>query len=139
MLRKCDTCGREYEARRKDSRTCSPTCRKRRGRGAKPASDSDGLVEKPLVVATRRELEAAGELDTRLGQQALALAERMSGSETNAGIAALSRELCAVMAAATGSKAPGQKAKADYIDELRVRRDAKRGPRLRIRSTDQTN
>lgn len=127
MRRNCDACGREYEARRKDSRTCGSTCRNRKARGAAPASKGDGC-DNSLVAATRRELEAARKLDTMLGQQALALAARMSGTETTGGIAALSRELRTVMAAAVGAipaapPAPGQ---GDGVDELRARRDAKR-------------
>jgi hypothetical protein len=77
-----------------------------------------------LVQATRRELEAADKVDTMLGQQALALAARMSGTETPGGIASISRELRTVMAAAIG---PVSKVtKADSVDELRARRDAKR-------------
>jgi hypothetical protein len=62
-----------------------------------------------------------------LGQQALALAARMSGTETVGGIAALSRELRTVMAAAIGavSAAPPAAGQGDEVDELRARRNAK--------------
>lgn len=123
VIRNCDSCGNPYQPKSARSRFCSDVCRVRHSRGAapepKPADDD------PLVNATRRQLDEAGKLDTRLGQQALVLAARMSGSETNAGIAGLSRELCTVMTAALGaaSAAPGV---ADAIDELRARRDGKR-------------
>lgn len=126
MVRICDSCGREYEARRKDSRTCSPACRQRRGRGAKPAPDLYVPADNPLLIATKRELEAAGKLDTRLGQQALVLAARVAGSETNAGIAALSRELCMVVAEAIGGRGSAAPRPPDAIDEVRARRDVKR-------------
>lgn len=123
MQRSCDVCGRDYEAKRKDSKTCSATCRsnKRNGAGSAPAAE---VVERnSLVIATRRELEEAGKVDTMLGQLALSLAGRMSGTPT--GIAALSKELREVTNAAIGTRtsAPVQD---DGIDELRRRRDAKR-------------
>lgn len=119
MQRCCIVCGRKYEARQANSRTCSATCRSRKARGAAdpPAADS------PLVRALARELEAAGKLDSLHGQQALALAARMSGAQTSAGVASLSRELRTVMTAAIGSSSPTN---ADVIDELKKRRDAKR-------------
>ena len=66
MRRSCDICGREYDARRSDSRMCSAACRQRRSRGAEPPP----AEETPLLIATRQELEAAGKLETMLGQQA---------------------------------------------------------------------
>ncbi|WP_201029539.1 hypothetical protein [Mycolicibacterium canariasense] len=87
-----------------------------------PSPDGDG--GNSLVKATMVELEAAGKLDSMLGQQALALARRMSGEVT--GIAALSKELSRVMAAATANTPGSVAAVADGIDELRARRDAKR-------------
>jgi hypothetical protein len=85
--------------------------------------------ESPLVKATRAELEAAGKLHTVLGQVALVLAAAMTTAQTTAGVAALSRELSRVTDAAIGTArtttpSPGQ---SDGIDELRERRDAKRG------------
>lgn len=73
--------------------------------------------------ATRAELEAAGRLDSMLGQVALLLAERMCEFDTGSGTAALSKELRAVMATAV----QGAPAAADPVDELRARRDRKRG------------
>lgn len=76
-----------------------------------------------LVDVTRRELEAAGVLDSVLGQQALALASRiMSPMSTGASVASLSKELRVVMVEATA----GVQAVGDPLDELRARRDAKR-------------
>lgn len=121
MQRSCAVCGRDYEAKRKDSITCSATCRSNRRNGASITNP----VDSPLVKATRAELEAAGKLDTRHGQQALVLAARMS---TGSGVGPLSKELDRVMAAATGiapSTTPGA-GQGDDVDELRARRDAKR-------------
>src|ERR1700754_3018332 len=119
MQRNCNMCGREYEAKTKRSATCSSTCRARKSRGAAPAAPADT----PLVRATKAELQGAGKLDTMLGQLALALAARMSGTETPGGIASLSRELRAVMAAATGTvPAAAPAVGTGDVDELRARR-----------------
>lgn len=125
MLRKCESCGDEYAARSARSRFCSDRCRVRHSRGAVPSPGSAGDND-PLVAAVIRELTAAGKLDSMRGQQALILARRMAGGDTTAGIAALSRELRSVVAAATGTSGAGANAPADGIDELRARRDAKR-------------
>lgn len=76
-----------------------------------------------LVDATKRELETAEVLDTVLGQQALALAQRiLSPASTGASVASLSKELRTVMSEATA----GVKVADDPLDELRARRDRKR-------------
>lgn len=80
-----------------------------------------------LVNAVRAELEAAGRLDSVLGQVALLLAARMCDYDTGSGTATVSTELRSVMAAALRD-AP---AAGDPIDELRRRRDRKRGARRR--------
>lgn len=125
MLRNCDTCGRPYEAKSTRSRFCSDTCRVRKSRGAAPPPSAE---DSPLVRATRKELAAAGQQHSALGQLALALAARMSTGQTTAGLATLSRELRTVAAAAIGSTpnrtpAAGQ---GDELDELKARRDANR-------------
>ena len=125
MQRTCSICGKSFTAKRKDARTCSATCRSNKRNGAKPAE----VIESPLVRATRAELEAAGKLDTRLGQQALVLAARMSGTETPGGVGTLSKELDRVVSAAIGVVPPSAQPAAgtgDEIDELKSRRDAKR-------------
>jgi hypothetical protein len=74
------------------------------------------------VAAVRAELEAADRLGTALGQQALALAERMSSKfDTGSAVAAVSKELRAVMDAALANAATA----ADALDELSARRRAK--------------
>lgn len=124
MRRLCSVCGLHFEAKRKDAVTCSASCRSRK-RHIVPPSDP---AANSLVKATQAELETAGKLDTMLGQQALALAARMSGSESVAGIASLSKELRTVMAAAIGTSpaVPTPGVAADVVDEVRARRDAKR-------------
>lgn len=69
-----------------------------------------------------RELEAAGRLETVLGQQAVKLAERMcSQFDTGSATASVSRELRAVMDAALA----GAPKAADSLDELANRRKLK--------------
>ncbi|MGV7669141.1 MULTISPECIES: hypothetical protein [Mycobacterium] len=72
--------------------------------------------------AVTAELTAAGRESSALGVQAIAIAERMARFDTSAGLAALSKELRAVMASALQNAAPV----ADAVDELKARRDRKR-------------
>lgn len=124
MQQICDVCGRDFESKRKDAKTCSATCRSNKRNTSAPPDDGDAGGYS-LVDAIRSELEEAGKLNTSLGQLALVLARRI-GSETT-GVAALSKELSRVTAAAIGSATPGTSAaEGDYIDELRKRRDAKK-------------
>lgn len=102
---------------------CSAKCRvyKSRGGGSVPPPllvPADG----DLVAAVSAELSAAGRLDSALGRQAVRLAQRMGEFDTGGGVAALSRELRSVMAAALQTAV----AMDDPVDELRARRDAKR-------------
>jgi len=133
VVRNCNFCGRPYEAKHvTTSKFCGVNCRNRNARGAPPPptppvvslsqADDGDTTTNDLNKATKAELEAAGKLDTSLGQQAMSLAVRMGGFDTGGGLAALSRELRAVMAEATH----GAKASVDVVDELRARRNAKR-------------
>lgn len=125
VIRKCDACARTYDAKTVRSRFCSDACRVRRSRAGRLAPGDD--CDNPLVKATRDELLAAGTLDTVLGQLALTLVSCLAAVQTTAGVAALSRELRTVTAAALG-RAPGARNGAgDQIDEIKQRRDAKRG------------
>lgn len=146
MTRNCDQCGSSYETNR-PSRYCGAACRKRKSRGAQPVkappvdkrAARKALPAKPkrrppatprgLVAATRAELRAAGKLGTALGQQAVRLAQQMSGNETAAGMAALSKELRTVMSELLSAKPPAGGvtgvAVVDKVDELRARRDRK--------------
>lgn len=125
MRRSCDSCGKPYEAKRKASRFCSDTCRKRNQRTpAQPLTPiEDAMVSAGLVNATVRELEAADRLDSVLGRQALELARRIaSPHETGASVASLSKEFRAVMEVAMD----GVGIAVDPLDELRTRREHKR-------------
>jgi len=122
--RKCESCGRSYQAKNSRSRFCGQTCYRRHSRAnPKPKPVAAARVEAALVDAVRVELEAAGRLDSVAGQSALRLAEKMCGSaDTGSGLAALSRELRGTMAEAL----QGANVADDLVDELKRRRDAKR-------------
>lgn len=119
MKATCAGCGLDFEAKRSTAQYCSSTCRSR-GNRKKPAEATALEPSSSLVDATRAELVAAGRLDSMLGQQALVLAGRIgSPFDTGAGMAALSKELRALMLEAT----KGAAVAADPLDELRARRD----------------
>lgn len=127
MLRACDVCRAEYDAKRPSSRYCSPRCRQRKARGQVAAETPpvrEAVVDSGLVDATRRRLTEARALDTVDGQAALVLAHRIETGLTESGsaVAALSRELRAVMDAALKTTAPV----GNLIDELRAQREKRR-------------
>ena len=128
-MRVCDHCAGEIDpAKPRNTKFCSTKCQRasRQQPDREPVTQlplGDAPVgEDPLVEAVRRELTDAGRLDTALGQQALALAERMAEA-SGAAMAALSKELRSVMATAT----QGATAAVDLLDELKLRRDRKSG------------
>jgi len=133
VTRNCAVCGKRFEAKRSTAKYCGSTCRARQAQGIKPsrpardvdmpaASVTPLVAENPLVAMVRRKLEDAGQLDTVLGQQAVMLAERLATQEdTGSAVAALSKELRAVMDAAL-KDAPKA---ADRVDELAERRRRK--------------
>lgn len=131
-MRTCAACGSSLEGKRPTARTCSDRCRdrlkKRAARGSViplAASAPGGDGESPLVAALVRELDSAGRTDTAEGQQALFLARRltMPSSDTAAAVASLSKEYRAARLEAL----KGVQAADSRLDELRARRDAKRG------------
>jgi len=77
-----------------------------------------------LMAAVRRELDEAGRLESALGQAALELARNV-GSPVNSGasVASLVKQLRETMADALKGAATAD----DALDELRKRRDRKRG------------
>jgi hypothetical protein len=75
----------------------------------------------PTVDAVKRDLLAAGRLETYMGAAAVALAERIDTSNAVMGFAALVKELRSTMTAAMA----GAKPAADQVDQLRGRRDRK--------------
>lgn len=134
MLRACDVCGEQYEARRSTSRVCSSRCRVRKTRAkaasptvATPATSApvdEAAGDGPLLAATLVELDAAGRAASALGQTALLLARRLDAAtrEPGMGMAALARQYEATLAAAV----KGAARQADPVDELRERRDRRR-------------
>jgi hypothetical protein len=80
------------------------------------------MEDSALLDAARAELQAAGRINTWQGQALLLLAEAMCSPQTGSALAALSREFLRARAAALHD-APAA------ADELRRRRDRKRGPR----------
>jgi hypothetical protein len=126
----CDQCGEDFEARSIRARLCSNKCRQRASRGQRNAESAPNIVqltpvspldgsEFALVDATRRELDAAGVLDTVAGHLALELAAQVCASrDTGSAKAAASKEFRAVMADALKDVAK----QADSLDELASRR-----------------
>lgn len=148
----CPVCSGEFEAKRSTAVYCSAACRQRGhragGTDAVKAKRSDGpavvvlggpgfreaVIPRPsppagsvrsVAAVTERTLLDADRLDTVLGQQALALAMRLdlSAADTGSAVASLSKELRAVLAEALA----GVKTRTSALDELRERRDRKRG------------
>lgn len=90
-----------------------------------PGGNSDAPedpAEKPFIKVTREELEAAGVLDSVIGQQVLLIAHQMCGRETAGGMTTLSKEFSRMRAEALRSAVS---AVVDPVDELRARREAK--------------
>ena len=130
MTRQCDSCSVDYEAKRASSRFCSPRCRVRASRSPVKAADAPTApVTDPatsgLLIATARELEAAGCLDSVLGHVAVELVRRiLNPAETGSAVAAaLAKQLRDTLAAALEGSVVVE---ADPLDELRSRRDHKR-------------
>lgn len=148
MIVNCLIDGVAFEATRPQAKYCSARCRKRAQRGsfgqtppvemtsrskkassasssATPGGNSGAPVdpaEKPFIRATREELEAAGVLDSVIGQHVLLIAQQMCGRETAGGMTTLSKEFSRMRAEALRSAVS---AVIDPVDELRARREAK--------------
>jgi hypothetical protein len=125
MTRKCEMCGKTFEAER--ARYCGSTCRANKTRGAQPVGNAPTpAVPKRsvsgLLDAVNAELEMLDKLNTVIGQHALELANRIvSAPGMNAGVGALSKELSRVMGDARSTSTVA----VDPVDELKARRDAK--------------
>jgi hypothetical protein len=97
---------------------CAPPRRSRAPSPAPAAEPAHGSAG-GIVGAVRRELGAAGRLDTSLGLAAVALAERIAdGEDRGSALAALVKQLGATMADALRNAA----VEGDEVDELRERR-----------------
>ena len=133
--KKCEHCGKGFKAQRRTAKYCSTTCRVK----AKNVRRSEGDSTAPQVVqqraaaaadapratlveAVESELDALGKSNTMLGAQALEMAKLIAGGgETGAAVAALSRELRAIMVLVSRGVEQG-----DEVDELKAKRDEKR-------------
>jgi hypothetical protein len=115
----CVVCTSGFEAQRSTAKYCSNRCRVRGQRGTKPPKKA----QRGLVAAVRGELDAHGVLATSTGEQAVAVAARMTGAtaDTGSSFAALSRELSRLRDEALA----GASRKADPLDELAKRREDK--------------
>lgn len=125
-------CGTVFQARSAKARYCSDRCRKRKGKAdalvvdlpanaPAPAPDRAGPVE----AATYDALVAADRLKTPMGQTALALARRVDspGLDTGSALAAVARQLEAVLATATkgAAAATGPSLLRDELAERRAK------------------
>ncbi len=119
MARSCEQCSGSYESSAPTSRFCSAKCRKAAFLARRNVEEPAGGA---TAAAVRAELEAAGRLHTYLGAAALSLADRVDSTTAVVGFPALVKELRATMDAALS----GAEQVADPLDELRLRRDAKR-------------
>jgi len=136
MLRTCDICGTEFEAKR--ARICSSKCRMRKSRGTvliKPgkvvalgnsALLPDDVEASAVEAATRRVLVELERMETPQGQAVLVLARKIDdGRDTGAGLAALVKQFDQTLRAATSGAhedaSPLDKAR----DELAARRDSR--------------
>lgn len=124
-MRSCVVCGNQFHAIRDTAKYCGPTCTKRAQRNPGVVSEPSALPvvavgpDGLMVVAVRAELEASGRDGTYMGALALTLADRMDGSKSIMGYAAMAKELRSTMDAAL----VGVRVAADPVDELRLRRD----------------
>ena len=81
-------------------------------------------AQRALVAATRKALDDAERVDTPLGAIALELAGILAeGGHTASGVAALSKELRGALSAALD----GAPQAPDLVDELKARRERRRG------------
>lgn len=138
MRKSCAVCSNEFEAAKPNARFCGATCRKRASR-SKPATPqpsatttapavtvprppADPGTPQSLYEAVKAKLAEVERLDTIAGAHALELANRIVNAPgMNTGVAALSKQLQAVLAEALVDTSTV----ADPMDELEKRRAEK--------------
>ena len=105
-------------------RTYCESCSPQRRKSKEPVLVAVDPVEPGRVeIATRAELDAAGHSDTVLGMVALTLAERMDAkADTGSSMAALAKALRETLEAINRNNNVQT-----LVDQLRARRDRKRG------------
>lgn len=126
------TCGTVFQARSAKARYCSDRCRKRKGKADALGDVAPLVAPSPgggaVELAVRGDLEAADRLETPLGQAALTLARRLDnpGLDTGSAMAAVAKQLEAVLASATkgAAKATAPELLQDELSERRRSRGA---------------
>lgn len=126
----CAQCGLPFVGQRSSAKYCSTRCRTAatRARARDDADEPEPVASTParkrthpLVLTTRRELRAAGVLNTVAGQRAILLAERAANPrESGSAVANLATKLQDAVDAALASVG-----RADKMDEVTKRRDEK--------------
>jgi hypothetical protein len=126
----CASCGKTLKSANPRARYCNSGCRANATRKRAQALPALHTAPEPVEVshavaeATLAELSAAGRESTALGTAALALAARIDvGADTGSALASAVKQLGATMAEAL----QGVRGSTSLLDELRARRDAKRG------------
>lgn len=125
-------CGQAFDARSPRAKFCSDRCRKQASRGGEVRTIRPQPPQPQPTVGTvesevARELEEAGRLDSALGAQCVALARRIDapGADTGSAVAAVSKQLTALMAEATrGLKATSPQQLRDELAERRRKHGA---------------
>jgi hypothetical protein len=142
VRKSCAVCSKEFEAAKPNARFCGATCRKRSSR-SKPATPQPSATTTAAAVtapassagappsvgspqslyeAVKAKLAEVERLDTIAGAHALELANRIVNAPgMNTGVAALSKQLQAVLAEALVDTSTA----ADPMDELEKRRAEK--------------
>ena len=126
MTATCESCGDPYERKTGNQKFCTTKCRVRNHQTKAKSQDSADKDLPDLVDVVRRDLVAAGVLDTAAGVQALRLAKRMvtPTADTGSSYAAVSRELSRALEEA---KAVPSSRMVNPVDEFTARRQARRG------------
>lgn len=121
-MKACEACGVEFEPSRKTQRFHAPACRERARYVPKSTKPKTPVS---VEAATLRTLEAAGAVESPLGQTALVLAARLDvAGESGATLAQLAKELRASLEAATKAGSvvadPVERAKSRRAQRLRL-------------------
>ena len=130
MRHLCKFCRREFTGR-SDAIYCGSTCKSREKvalrksgiTGTAKIDDDMQVANHPLVMACRRELEAAGRMDSVQAAAAVGLASAMCSNHLGpAAFVATSKELSRVMAAALKGAPLGKPTIVRPVDDLTSRR-----------------
>lgn len=128
MAATCEHCGSQFKPKQawQPSKYCSAKCRMAASRARKPPVVDLGAQseDESTVEAVKRELKAAGRIDTFRGRAAIKLAARIDAATAVMGFAQLVKQLESTMdAALAGVKKPDSPV-IRMRDELAARRGA---------------